>query len=285
MNEFSQHIDQIRYLLGKADKVLVGAGAGLSASGGLNYVDPVYVKSHYPTYYAKGFRTVFEILSTWWEITEENALSYWGAWSHHLLQNRFNIEPLAAYQYLNNLLSGKDYFIVSTNVDGQFEKAGFLSEKIFAPQGSYALLQCSKPCSDEVYNSLPYIKNMRESMDDEYHIKPEFVPRCPRCNALLKPNLRQDDSFVDTPHIHNHSDYADFVNSLTDVDSAVLLELGVGYNTLGIIRYPFETFNAQLSHSHLIRINLGDTTARKQYDNDRIIAINADITQVLASLV
>lgn len=284
MNGFSQNIDSIKALLANADRVVVGVGAGLSASGGLNYVAPEYVKSHYPDYYDKGYRTVFEILSTWWEITEENVLSYWGAWSHHLLQNSFNTESLPVYQYLYKILSEKDYFIVSTNVDGQLEKAGFLSEQIFSPQGSYALLQCSQPCSDETYGSLPYIKQMRENMADSYHIKPEYIPRCPYCGGLLKPNLRQDDTFVDGPHIHNHQDYENFINQLSESRAPLFLELGVGYNTPGIIRYPFERFNSHLKNSHLVRVNLGDTSTLGKYENSRVITVNADITQVLKRL-
>lgn len=284
MNDFSQNIDPIKTLLANADRVVVGAGAGLSASGGLNYVAPEYVKSHYPDYYDKGYRTVFEILSSWWEITEENAQGYWGCWSLHLLQNRFKPKSLEAYQYLYKILKNRAYFIITTNVDGQFEKAGFSSEHLFAPQGSYALLQCSKPCSADVYNSLPYIERMRNNMENKYHIKTEFIPRCPHCGGLLKPNLRQDDTFVDSPHIHNYQDYENFMNQLPESKAPLFLELGVGYNTPGIIRYPFERLNAHLKNSHLVRINLGDTSLLEQYANNRAITVNADITQVLKKL-
>lgn len=238
-----------------ADFILIGAGAGLSASGGMNYADTELFKNWFPKYYEIGFKNILEVQSVFWKLSKENVLPYWGYWARHIQNICYNTKVTKPYETLFELIKDKEYFICSSNVDGQFQKAGFKREKIFAPQGDYALFQCSKPCTQDVYDNKEFIEQMINNMEDSLGIIREDIPRYPKCGDFLVPNLRIDNSFVQKPHFFNVSKYEKFVREAKD-KRLVLLELGVGYNTPAIIRYPFENITNHYPYANLIRINL-----------------------------
>jgi NAD-dependent SIR2 family protein deacetylase len=276
---YGDNIRKAAELIRNADCILVGAGAGLTASGGIYYGDTELFKRWFPKYYEMGVKNILEMQSIFWSLTEENVLSYWGYWARHIQNIRYNTPATRPYLTLLELLKDKEYFICSTNVDSQFEKAGFLSEKIFAPQGNYGLFQCSKPCTQDVYDNKEMIDRMINGMENSLKIKEEDIPRCPKCGEFLVPNLRVDDSFVQKPHFFNVKNYEKFISEAKD-KKLVLLELGVGYNTPGIIRYPFENISYSYPFANLIRINMSDAGVLTQIEK-KSVSVSEDIGKAL----
>lgn len=139
---------------------MVGTGAGLSASGEINYLDKVLVEEWFLEYKNLNLNTIVEIQSAFWNLSNENVLAYWGYWARHIYNIRYKTKATKPYLDLYQLLKDKKHFIITTNVDGQFEKAGFKKENIFTPQGDYALFQCSSPCSNKLYDNKEMINTM-----------------------------------------------------------------------------------------------------------------------------
>lgn len=267
-----------------ADRIVIGIGSGMTAAGGLCYTDPTLAKNWYPEYSAMGKNSIIEIMSGFWPtmIDKKNAAMFWGFWARHIWHIRYEAEALQPYTDLFGIVKDKDYFVCSTNVDGQLEKAGFAKEKIFAPQGDYALFQCEKPCSQDVYLNNEMIDAMLGNMTSPFEIRQEDIPRCPRCGRFLVPNLRCDYSFVEKPHLENMKQYEDFLNDAQD-KKLVLLELGVGFNTPFIIRYPFEQMTKLFADTMLVRVN--DRAAGVQQDiEDKAVCIQGDLLAVMQGI-
>lgn len=275
-------IQRVRRLLERAGRVLVGVGAGMSAAAGLNYADPALASKWFPEYCARGPRTLLEIQSRFWRLDACRPEAYWGYWARHIWHIRYEPGALAPYRDLFELMRGREFFICSTNVDGQLEKAGFPRERIFAPQGDYQYFQCSRPCGSRLYPNRELVETMIANMHNAFDIRKEDVPLCPRCGAPLVPNLRCDATFVEEPHLWNREDYRRFADGCRDQDT-LLLELGVGYNTPVIIRYPFEEMALRCPRSALVRVNTAcaDTPAELC---GRGVPLREDIKQVLSDL-
>lgn len=276
---FSDIIRQIEDRINGAERILIGVGSGLSAAGGLNYTDPSLVKKWYPEFYKKGFRSIVELQSQFWQIERSKPELYWGFWAQHIYHIRYEAVVLQSYMDLFEIVKNKSYFICSTNADGQIEKAGFPKEMVYAPQGDYAYFQCQKPCSDEIYENKSLVEAMIFHMPNAFEIRTEDIPICPHCGAHLIPNLRCDDHFVETPHIANINHYKTFIDDSVD-KNLVLLELGVGFNTPGIIRYPFERITAALPNATLIRINNNSANVPKSISH-KSISLECDLSFAL----
>ncbi|MDY3665873.1 Sir2 silent information regulator family NAD-dependent deacetylase [Schaalia hyovaginalis] len=218
--------------LDKADRVLVGAGSGLSASAGLTYSGPRF-ESAFPDFidafgltdmYSAGFHPF------------PSPETKWAYWSRHVLLNRYEPGPLPAYRELLSLLEGRDFFVLTTNVDHQFPLAGFPEERLFATQGDYGRFQCSIPCRPETWGNESAIRSMAADQSG-LAVPASSIPRCPWCGAEAMMHLRVDSRFVeDAPWHEAAARYRDFS---ARTGRTVYLELGVGMNTPGIIKYPF----------------------------------------------
>ena len=196
--------------------------------------------------------------------------------------NRYTEIPNDLYEKLFDLVDGKDYFVITTNVDHCFQKAGFDKKRLFYTQGDYGLFQCSQPCCNETFDNESIIKEMCERQEN-MKIPADLVPRCPHCNAPLTMNLRSDDKFVEDEGWHRASErYQTFLR--TGKNQRVLfLELGVGYNTPVIIKYPFLQMTAKNPNATYACINKGDAYCPSEIEN-RSICINADIYSVIEML-
>ena len=248
-------IDFIKDKLESVEAIVIGAGAGLSASDGLDYNDEVFFKNNYPLFYKVGFKTISEAINSNWLLNESRAMKYWGFWANHINTVYYQQQELSSYKELYDLLTGKDYFIITTNADGQFFKGKFDQDKIFAMQGSYGKFQCQKRCHEKVYDNKKMIDKMLEGFNsDNLEIRVEDVPRCPECDELMIPNLRIDGYFVEEPNMRNKDNYVEFITKYAD-KSIVFLELGVGFNTPVIIRFPFEQMTQSFEKADLIRVN------------------------------
>ena len=277
-------VHRIAELLLNAECLLIGVGAGMTASGGLNYANPALAEKWYPEYFEQGKRSIIEIMGDFWPTTvnEKNASRFWGFWANHINHIRYEPEALGPYLDLYSIVKGKDYFICTTNVDGQLEKAGFNKNLIFSPQGDYALFQCAKPCSEEVYYNKKMIATMLENMVSPLEIRTTDIPHCPKCGSYLMPNLRCDNAFVEKPHLINTVPYKSFIeNSYSK--KIILFELGVGFNTPVIIRYPFEAITLKYPYANLIRINLADTDVSNKII-EKSICVQEDIGKVLTDI-
>ena len=268
-----------------AKHIVIGIGAGMTAAGGLNYSDPALAKKWYPEYYAMGKKSIIDIMSGFWptSINKQNAAAFWGFWAKHIYHIRYEPEALTPYIDLFRIVGGKNHFICSTNVDGQLEKAGFEDSCIFAPQGDYALLQCEKPCSNDVYTNKEIVDAMFSNMASPLEIRKEDIPFCPRCGSFLMPNLRCDSRYVEKSHMRNAKPYERFLFEAVETES-VLLELGVGYNTPGIIRFPFESITENYPSVTLIRVNLSDAAVPDRIA-DRAVSIKDDVGKALSDII
>ena len=272
------NIRKLQQTLQKADAVIVGAGAGLSTSAGFTYSGERF-QQHFADFIGKyGFTDMYTAGFYPFPTQEE----FWAYWSRHIYFNRYVPAPKPVFDNLLKLLNGKDYFVITTNVDHQFQKAGFDKQRLFYTQGDYGLFQCAKPCHQKTYDNEEWVKRMiAEQMD--MRIPTELVPRCPVCGKKMKVNLRSDETFVEDEGWHAASErYTEFIRRHKD-GRVLFLDLGSGGNTPVIFKIPFIRWTMQNPIAIYATVNLGEAFTVDQIA-DRSIVINADINDVLNSL-
>ena len=272
------NIRKLQQTLQKADAVIVGAGAGLSTSAGFTYSGERF-QQHFADFIGKyGFTDMYSAGFYPFPTEEE----HWAYWSRHIYYNRYVPAPKPVYDILLKLLKDKDYFVITTNVDHQFQKAGFDKQRLFYTQGDYGLFQCAKPCHQKTYDNEEWVKRMiAEQMD--MRIPTELVPRCPVCGEKMKVNLRADETFVEDEGWHAASErYTEFIRRHKD-GKVLFLDLGSGGNTPVIFKIPFIRWTMQNPNAIYATVNLGEAFTVDQIA-DRSIVINADINDVLNSL-
>lgn len=274
---YSDEINKLKKAVEEADAVVIGAGAGLSASSGFVYNGERFEK-HFSEFGKKyGFKDMYSGGFYPYETPEE----MWAYWSRFIFVNRFLDAPKPVYENLLSLVKDKDYFVITTNVDHCFQKAGFDKKRLFYTQGDYGLFQCSEPCSDDTYENEEMIRNMVEKQKD-MKIPTDLIPKCPKCGKPLTMNLRSDDKFVEDKGWHEAAKrYRDFLNGH---DGKILyLELGVGYNTPGIIKYPFWQMTAKNSKAIYACVNFGEAVCPEDI-REQAICIDSDIGAVIDEL-
>ncbi len=262
-------------MLDEADAVIVGAGAGLSASGGIAYAGERF-QNNFADFIAKyHFGDMYSATFYPYKSLED----YWAYMSRHINMNRYAAPVGKPYQDLLALVKDKDYFVITTNVDHQFQKAGFDKHRLFYTQGDYGLLQCSEPCHDETYDNEALVTRMVKEQKD-LRIPAELIPRCPKCGKPMAMNLRCDDTFVQDDGWHNAAKrYEDFIRSYENL-KMLYLELGVGSNTPVVIKYPFWQMTAGNPKAAYACINLHEAVCPNRIGKQSI-CIDADIGQVL----
>ncbi|MGM9531455.1 SIR2 family NAD-dependent protein deacylase [Intestinibacter sp.] len=278
IKEFEEKITAAKDLIDEADAIVIGAGAGLSTSAGLTYFGDRFEKL-FPEYIEKyNFTDMYSAGFYPFDSQEEK----WAYWSRHIYYNRYDVKAGKPYQDLLEIMKNKNYFVLTTNVDHQFQLAGFPDEKIFATQGDYGLWQCAKKCHDKLYSNKEQVIEMVKRQKN-CKIPSDLVPKCPVCGGEMENNLRCDDYFVEDEAWHRASErYSEFL--LENKDKNILfLELGVGMNTPVIIKYPFWRLTLQLKNARYICINLNEAYAPEQI-LDKSICINYDIGQALEKI-
>ncbi|MBR0507101.1 MAG: Sir2 silent information regulator family NAD-dependent deacetylase [Clostridia bacterium] len=270
--------ERLKHAINGADAILIGAGAGLSAAAGLTG-DGERFRRFFPDFIKKyHFRDMYTAGFYPFPTKEE----FWAYWSRYVLINRYETPPKPVYRQLLNLVKDKDYFVLTTNVDHCFQKAGFDKERLFYTQGDYGLFQCSTPCHRRTYdNEETILRMVREQRN--MRVPTELLPLCPKCGAPMAMNLRSDDTFVeDLGWNEAASRYLDFVQSHAN-KRLLLLELGVGMNTPSIIKYPFWRLTAQHPNAAYVCVNLGEADCPKELEN-RALLLNADLADTIAAL-
>lgn len=268
-------IAELRSAVNDADAVIIGAGSGLSAAAGFSYSGERFEKYFSDFQRKYGIRDMYSGGFYPFDSLEE----YWAWWSRHIYWNRYVEIPNDTYEKLLELVKDKDYFVITTNVDHCFQKAGFDKKRIFYTQGDYGLFQCSKPCCQETYDNESAVRAMISQQKD-MRIPENLIPRCPHCGAPMTVNLRCDDTFVQDEGWYRAKDrYEDFVRRHQGL-KVVYLELGVGANTPVIIKYPFWRMIAKNPQATYACINYGEAMAPDEI-REQSICINEDIRKVL----
>lgn len=289
--------DKLRILKGKiqqADAVIVGAGAGLSTSAGF-----VYNGERFERYFADfkkkyGFTDMYSAGFYPYETMEE----HWGYWCRYIYINRYMNPPKNVYTDLYSLLKDKNYFVLTTNVDHCFQKAGFDKDRLFYTQGDYGLFQCSVPCHNKTYDNDEAVKKMvlsegfeikddnliiPENAEISMKIPSELVPRCPVCGKVMSMNLRADNTFVQDDGWDKAAERYNRFLEANKNKNVVFLELGVGYNTPGIIKYPFWQYTYNMKNAFYICINRGQSGAPADIKN-KSLCLEDNIADVLTIL-
>lgn len=212
----------------------------------------------------------------------ETLEEYWAWWSKHIYVNRYDVEIGKPYTDLLNIVKDKDYFVLTTNVDHQFQLAGFDKKRLFYTQGDYGLWQCSKACHDKTYDNEEIVRRMVATQKN-LKIPSELIPKCPACGAPMTMNLRCDNFFVqDEGWYAASSRYEDFIRRHKNLH-ILFLELGVGANTPAIIKYPFWQMTAQNSRATYACINYGEAVVPRELEKQSI-CINEKIEVILYAL-
>ncbi len=275
---YSRQIERLRAALNSADAVVIGAGAGLSTSAGFVYTGERFEKYFSDFAEKYGFRDMYSGGFYPYSTLEE----HWAYWSRYIFINRYMDAPKPVYNELLGLVKDKDYFVITTNVDHCFQKAGFDKQRLFYTQGDYGLFQCSVPCDIDTYDNEETIRRMVAEQKD-MRVPTELVPKCPKCGKPLTMNLRADDKFVeDEGWLRAAARYEDFLRSKKD-GSILFLELGVGYNTPGIIKYPFWRMTAQNPSATYVCVNFGEAACPVDIERQSV-CINSDIGRVIRDL-
>ena len=274
----SSALDALRRALNEADAVLIGAGAGLSTAAGFTYSGERFERYFADFAAVYGFQDMYS--GGFYPYPSEEA--FWAYWSRYILINRYTDPPKPVYQNLLALVRDKDYFVLTTNVDHCFQKAGFDKQRLFYTQGDYGLFQCSQPCCQQTWDNEATVRAMVEQQQNR-RVPTELLPRCPNCGRPLTMNLRSDDKFVEDAGWHAAAArYADWLRR-HERGRVLYLGLGVGYNTPGIIKYPFWQRVLQNPQATYACVNLGDAGAPREI-RGRSICIDDDIARVIEQL-
>ena len=271
-------IQRLKTALDEADAVVIGAGAGLSTSAGFTY-DGERFHKYFADFEAKyGFHDMYSGGFYPYATPEE----HWAYWSRYILINRYMDAPKPVYESLLGLVKDKDYFVITTNVDHCFQRTGFGKKRLFYTQGDYGLFQCSEPCCQETWDNEAVIRQMVAEQKD-MKIPSALIPRCPHCGKPLTMNLRSDDRFVEDEGWHAAAErYANFLRT-REGQKILFLELGVGYNTPVIIKYPFWQMTAKNPRATYACINRGEMFCPDEIA-DRAICVDGDIGEAIEKI-
>jgi len=289
-------IQELKERIGQADAVIIGAGAGLSTAAGF-----VYTGERFDRYFSDfsrkyGFHDMYSGGFHPYKTQEE----FWSYWSRYIWVNRYMDTPKSAYANLFRLVQDKDYFVLTTNVDHCFQKAGFNKKRLFYTQGDYGLFQCSKPCCKKTWENESIIRNMilaqgfvigernELTLPDgtvaAMRIPSDLLPKCPNCGRPLTMNLRSDDKFVEDEGWQKAAVEYEVWLTAHQNKRVVFLEIGVGYNTPGIIKYSFWWQVYQNDKATYACLNMTEEPIPKEI-KEQAIVISGDSAQVIQELV
>lgn len=268
----------LRQALDGAEAVVVGAGAGMSASAGLTYSGGRF-EAHFADFIAKcGYHDMYEAGFFPYGSPEE----FWAYWSRHIYWNRYDQPVGQPYRDLLALMQGKNYFVITTNVDHCFQLAGFEKERLFYTQGDYGLWQCAKPCCLKTFDNEALVRRMVAEQKD-MRVPAELVPHCPVCGGPMRMNLRTDGAFVEDAGWHAAQKRCQDFLRRHKAARVLYLELGVGGSTPGIIKYPFRRLTYENRHAVYACVNLTDAFAPGEIAQ-RSICVCRDIGEVLSAV-
>ncbi len=277
-NEYSEKIDKLKSLIESADAIVIGAGAGLSTAAGFTYSGERFHENFHDFEAKYNFHDMYSGGFYHYDTPEE----FWAYWSRYILINRYSDPPKPVYNELFELVKDKNYFVITTNVDHCFQKAGFDKQRLFYTQGDYGLFQCSVPCHNKTYDNEEIVRKMVENQRD-MRIPSELLPKCPVCGKPMTMNLRSDNKFVEDDGWRAACKrYEDFIRKNKN-KRILFLELGVGFNTPAIIKFPFMRMTYMNRKAVYACMNYGDAFSPDEI-KDRSVIINEDIFKALSDI-
>lgn len=274
----SEQIERLKAALQDCDAVVIGAGAGLSTSAGFVYTGERFEK-YFSDFAAKyGIKDMYSGGFYPFAMPEE----HWSYWSRYIYINRYMDAPKPVYDDLLKLVQDKDYFVITTNVDHCFQKAGFDKKRLFYTQGDYGLFQCSEPCCQETFDNEAAICEMVKRQQN-MKVPTELLPVCPHCGKPMTMNLRCDNTFVEDEGWHKAAErYENFLRTRNE-QKILFLELGVGYNTPTIVKYSFWRMAHDWKDTAYACLNYGEAYAPDEI-RKKSICINGDIGEILSQI-
>ena len=269
-------MERLKAALQDCDAVVIGAGSGLSTAAGFTYTGERF-EQHFSDFAQKyGIQDMYS--GGFYPFPAQEEL--WAYWSRYIYINRYQDAPKPVYDDLLKLVQDKDYFVITTNVDHCFQKAGFDKKRLFYTQGDYGLFQCSEPCCQETFDNEAVIREMVKRQEN-MKIPTELLPTCPHCGKPLTMNLRSDNKFVEDEGWHRAAErYENFLRTRAG-QKILFLEFGVGYNTPVIIKYPFWQMTAKNPNAIYACINQGQAVCPQEIEQ-RSICMNADVGYIVS---
>ena len=271
-------MERLKAALQDCDAVVIGAGSGLSTAAGFTYTGERF-EQHFSDFAQKyGIQDMYSGGFYPFPTQEE----FWAYWSRYIYINRYMDAPKPVYDDLLKLVADKDYFVITTNVDHCFQKAGFDKKRLFYTQGDYGLFQCSEPFCQETFDNETAIREMVQRQENR-KVPTELIPTCPHCGKPMTMNLRCDDTFAEDEGWHRAAErYENFLRTHAG-QKILFLELGVGYNTPVIIKYPFWQMTAKNPNAIYACINQGQAVCPQEFQRQAIF-LDADISTVIVRL-
>lgn len=291
--DITEEITKAKIWLNQADVIVVGIGAGLSATSGIDYIKSYLTKEYFPDYYRMGYKKLDELCTMYSTISDENAKAYWGFWGRYIKSIGYDTEVGNGYKDLLRLIRNREYLIYTTNYDGQVQKTGFKQELITSLRGDCRQLICKQLCCDKLYDSSDLLEAMIKSMKGNLEVSGNKVPRCPHCGGYLVPNLGEYntenvDKIINSEKMENNTaQISKIINipleTLSEDFKVVCLELGVGQSGANPIKKRFDQLINQYPNVKLIRMNKEIGEAPKELE-DKVIHIAADLEEAIAEL-
>ena len=273
------NIKRIKELINESNAIVIGAGAGLSTAAGFEYGGTYFLDNFSDIYEKYGYKDMYSAGFHNFKTSEEK----WGYWSRFIYLQRYKEGAKPLYKTLLDIVRNKNYFVITTNVDHQFQLSGFDKNRLFYTQGDYGLFQCSVPCHNKTYDNKDIIYKMINNLKDGL-IPSNLIPKCPICGEEMATNLRSDDRFVeDDGWLKASHNYEHFL--LNNKDKKILfLELGVGWNTPSIIKFPFIKMTYEFKSAFYVCINKGYNQIPEEIE-DKSIIINDDISKIISLII
>ena len=273
-------VERARQWLAESDRVLIGAGAGMSAAAGIDYGDTETFARLFPAFVRMGFRAQYQLIG----YQRLTPAQHWGYWSTHVKHVRFGEDERPAYQALRHLVRDKDTFVLTSNVDMLFPRNGFDEARLFTPQGDYARMQCQRPCSRETWPTRPFIERALAALDPETQqvTDPDSLPRCPHCGGAVFMNVRLDAAFLEEPYVEQAQRFRQWMREGA-AERLLVIEVGAGFNTPSVVRWRMEHLVHHHPAARLVRINLTDPELPEEL-GERAVALPMGASQALELL-
>ena len=281
---YEEQVQKATELIEDADYILFGLGAGMSTAAGAQYGGEFFKKNfgEFIEKYGAGPYMQDMYSAGFYPYPDEE--SYWGYWSRQAIVGGIELDVTPLYRQLIALAEGKQSFCLSTNADGQMEKAGYPSEQIFCTQGDYFHIQCAKGCHAKIYDARARFHQMDQARRD-CKVPSYMVPKCPVCGGKMNMNLRIDQYFVEDGDWEiADTRFRDFLQEALQSGKRIcLIDCGTGFNTPMIIRFPFEKMVRNYKQCSMVRLNLNEAVVQESC-MDREVGINADMAKSIPDI-
>jgi NAD-dependent SIR2 family protein deacetylase len=278
----AQAAEQVARWIREADRVVIGAGSGLSAAAGLDFGNEADFAARFPALVRRGLKAAYQMIG----YSGLSEAAFWGFWSVHVMQMRFAEGRSPVYESLLRLVREKDCFVLTTNVDALFVRNGFDPERVWSIQGDYAFLQCLRPCTTEVWPSAPSLQRAMVAIDPvtQEVADPDSVPRCIHCGGDVFLNVRGGDWFLEEPYRAQVQRWRHWFGGIPSRERLLLLDIGSGFNTPSVVRWPMERIALRDPVARIVRINLNHAELPHELGG-RGLSLAAGAREALAAIV